>query len=1092
VKICPSCGRENAEDARFCSQCATPLEDAAAPREERKVVTCLFCDLVGFTARAERMDPEDVRRVLQPYHAQVRAELERRGGTVEKFIGDAVMAVFGAPVAHEDDPERAVRAALAIRDSLVEDGELDVRIGITTGEALIALGARPEVGEGMASGDVVNTAARLQSAAPTNGILVDETTYRATERVIAYREALPIQAKGKAEPVVVFEALEAKARFGVDVRQLGTTELVGRREELDALISTLDRARREREPQLVTLIGVPGIGKSRLVWELLQHVDRALEPTNWRQGRSLPYGEGITFWALGEMVKAQAGILETDNSEHAQSKLRAAVDAVAQDGDRRSLERHLRPLVGLEGESGPEDRRTEVFAAWRRFLEALAEQHPLVLVFEDLHWADDALLDFVDHLVGWATGVPILVVGTARPELLERRVGWGGGKPNAVTLSLSPLSDDQTADLVHALLDSPVLDANTRTELLARAGGNPLYAEEFARLVGAGRALGDLPESIQGLIAARLDALTDSEKTLLQAAAVAGNVFWLGAAAVVAGVPRWTAEKHLYSLERKQFVRRERRSSVAGEDEYAFRHLLIRDVAYGQIPRAERGDKHRLVAEWIGSLGRPEDHAEMLAQHYLAALELANATDRPVEEIAGRACDALIEAGDRATGLTASASAARFYEHALELLPHHDPRRPELLLRFGRALQFIADERAEGVLEDASQAFIDTGESVGAADAQAQLALIWWDRGKRDRSVEHLSRAQELVGAEPSATRALVLARVAGIRAAAGEYEDAIPAATEAIAIGKRLGLDEVRARALTILGSARFERGEPSGLDDLHQSVEIALEADSHYAATSYSNLGFMYALAGDVRRDHDLRQEASRIAERFGDVRWLRFNQLLQPERDHYSGEWDRALADANSAVEAFEAGSPHHLEPNIRWTRALVLFARGHEATASSDVLRSIERARETKDKQLVSSALAVRLHLAIESARIDDAADVAREVLAGSARHAVRPPAIDLARAAEVLGNADEVRAWVGRIAYDSLWTEAAIAILDGALGQAADVFFQIGSLPDEALARLRTREPENVRLALAFWRSVGATRYIREAEALLGDASEVSA
>ncbi|HET8969369.1 MAG TPA: AAA family ATPase, partial [Gaiellaceae bacterium] len=478
MRICPSCSRENADDARFCSQCATPLEAAAPGREERKVVTCLFCDLVGFTARAERMDPEDVRRVLQPYHAQVRAELERRGGTVEKFIGDAVMAVFGAPAAHEDDPERAVRAALAIRDSLAEDGELEVRIGITTGEALVALDARPDAGEGMASGDVVNTAARLQSAAPVNGILVDETTFRATERVVSYRESAPVEAKGKIAPVVVFEALEATARFGIDVRELGRSDLVGRRDELESLVSALSRARREREPQLVTLVGVPGIGKSRLVWELFQHVDAGQELTYWRQGRSLPYGEGISFWALGEMVKAQAGILETDSSEHAEAKLHAAVEAVAGDEDPRWLERHLRVLVGLEGEGGSEDRRTEAFTAWRRFFEAMAEERPLVLVFEDLHWADDALLDFVDHLVGWASGVPILVVATARPELLERRSGWGGGKPNAVTLSLSPLSDEQTADLVHALLDSPVLDADTRTELLARAGGNPLYAEE--------------------------------------------------------------------------------------------------------------------------------------------------------------------------------------------------------------------------------------------------------------------------------------------------------------------------------------------------------------------------------------------------------------------------------------------------------------------------------------------------------------------------------------------------------------------------------------------------------------------------------------
>ena len=291
MKVCPSCGRENADDARFCSQCATPLTGDAPGREERKVVTCLFCDLVGFTARAEALDPEDVRRLLQPYHARVRTELERFGGTVEKFIGDAVMAVFGAPVAHEDDPERAVRAALSIRDTLAEEGELEIRIGITTGEALVALDARPNTGEGMASGDVVNTAARLQGAAPTNGILVDETTYRATERAIEYDDAAPVEAKGKAEPIAVWEARSARAR--VSVERSGGAALVGRAEELTLLRETLARAVREREPQLVTLVGVPGIGKSRLVYELYRTIETGEHGlVFWRHGRSLPYGEG--------------------------------------------------------------------------------------------------------------------------------------------------------------------------------------------------------------------------------------------------------------------------------------------------------------------------------------------------------------------------------------------------------------------------------------------------------------------------------------------------------------------------------------------------------------------------------------------------------------------------------------------------------------------------------------------------------------------------------------------------------------------------------------------------------------------------------
>src|SRR5919106_5528025 len=473
MKTCGHCGEENPERARFCLACGAELAPAGAvAREERKVVTVLFADLVGFTGRAERLDPEEVRAVLQPYHARLRAELERFGGTVEKFIGDAVMAVFGAPVAHEDDPERAVRAALAIREALEADGELHVPIGITTGEALVSLGARPEEGEGMAAGDVVNTAARLQAGAPVDGILVDETTYRATERAIAYREAEAILAKGKAAPVLVWEAVEARARFGVDWAHGGRAPLVGRDRELDVLLGALARARSEPSVPLVTLVGVPGIGKSRLVWELSQAVE----------------------------------------ADVAGEKLRRAVRAAVPEGDEaRWVEGHLRPLVGLQTQDGRGETLSESFAAWRRFFEGLAEQSPLVLVFEDLHWADDSLLDFVDHLVDWASGVPVLVVCTARPELLARRPDWGGGKTNAIALSLSPLSDEDTARLVAALLERSVLPAE------------------------------------------------------IQAAVVLGKVFWLGAVAGIAGGDRGGAEELPPGLGRGGFVRRERRSSVARE-----------------------------------------------------------------------------------------------------------------------------------------------------------------------------------------------------------------------------------------------------------------------------------------------------------------------------------------------------------------------------------------------------------------------------------------------------------------------------------------------------------------------------------------------
>src|SRR5437588_181214 len=658
----------------------------AGTRKERKVVTVLFADLVGFTTRAETLDPEDVEAILRPYHDRLRFELERFGGTVEKFIGDAVMALFGAPIAHEDDSERAVRAALAIRDWARETEGLEVRVGVTTGEALVNVGARPDLGEAMAAGDVVNTAARLRSAAPVNGILVGEATYRGTSAAVEYREADPVDAKGKAPPVNVWEAVQARSRFGVDVDQPDTARLVGRGRELESLRDALERVRRERSPQLVTLVGVPGIGKSRLVRELFAAVEVDPELILWRQGRSLPYGEGVSFWALAEMIKAQAGVLETDGLEQVESKLAAAVASVVPDEtEARWIVGHLRPLAGLSADAElAGDRRAEAFSAWRQLLEALADTQPAVLVFEDLHWADEGLLDFVDHLVDWASGVPLLVLCTARPELLERRPGWGGGKLNAHTISLAPLSDTDTARLVASLLDQPVLDAGTQAQLLARAEGNPLYAEQYVRMLAErGEAEGlPLPETVQGIISARLDALSPDEKALLQDAAVHGKVFWAGALADGDAAPRRLVEERLHGLERKEFVQRARRSSVAGETEYAFRHLLLRDVAYGQIPRPARAEGHRRAAEWIESLGRPEDHAETLAHHYVSALDLAKAAGVEVAGLADRARPALREGGERAFGLYAYQAAARFYGAALELWPEADVERPRLLFRY--------------------------------------------------------------------------------------------------------------------------------------------------------------------------------------------------------------------------------------------------------------------------------------------------------------------------------------------------------------------------------------------------------------------------
>ena len=509
--VCSQCGRESPDDASFCAGCGAALAARPAAREERKVVTVVFADLVGSTARADGADPEDVRAILAPYHVRLRHELERHGGTVEKFIGDAVVAVFGAPVAHEDDPERAVRAALAIQEAIADLNEadlsleLEVRIGVNTGEALVTLDARPEAGEGMVSGDVINTAARLQSAAPPGGILVGDQTYRATERAIEYAEHAAVVAKGKTAPVTVWLAIGRRAAFGVDLAHARAAPLVGRERELSLLADALERIRTADRPQLVTLVGVPGIGKSRMLHELLALIEEMPELITWRQGRCLPYGEGVSLWALGEIVKAQAGILESDGAEEAVSKLdRAVADLLTDRTEAAWLERQLRPLVGLGDARAAAEGRGEAFAAWRRFLEALAEARPAVLVFEDLHWADDDLLDFVDDLVDRGEG-PLLVVCTARPELLDRRPTWGGGKLNAVTLALAPLSETDTARLFSALSDRGLMPAEQQAELLAQAGGIPLFAEEAARMLQSEGAV-KLPDTLHGILAARMTA----------------------------------------------------------------------------------------------------------------------------------------------------------------------------------------------------------------------------------------------------------------------------------------------------------------------------------------------------------------------------------------------------------------------------------------------------------------------------------------------------------------------------------------------------------------------------------------------------------
>jgi class 3 adenylate cyclase len=688
---CPSCGQENPPIAKFCLACAEPLPDRPhGLAEERKVVTVLFADLVGFTARAEKLDPEDVRAILTPYFARVRSEIESFGGMVEKFIGDAVMAVFGAPVVHGDDPERAVRAALAMCSAVEElnrtepELELKIRVAVNTGEALVSLAASTAHGEGVVAGDVVNTASRLQEAAPVNGILVGEETYRATRSVIRYEDADPVVAKGKQDPVRVWRPLAASV--GPGERRAGRVPMLGRESELAVLERIWERVVSEQRPQLVTLFGPAGIGKTRLSSEFAQLASAG--GARVIKGRSLPYGEVLPYGAFAAQVKQVAKIFDTDEVGAACEKLGEAV-AELLDGDADQAASHIAMLIGLGSEGGVGDRQTLFFSA-RRLVEALATKQPTVLVFEDIHWADDGMLDLLEVLASRVRDVPLFLLAPARPELLERRPTWGGGLPGYTALLVEPLGEEHARELAAQVLQQMQKPSHESGEIGLVGEGNPLFIEELAASVAehATGGAAELPTTIRGIVSARMDALPPGERAVLLDAAVVGKVFWTGALERMssAGLP---LSELLDSLEGRDLIRREPVSRLAGDQQFSFKHDLIRDNAYATLPRAQRRKRHAQVAAFLEET-TPEIRA--------AASALAHHWGEAGENL--RAAEYFVIAGDQAGRGWARHEAAEFYHQALALLPEEQTaERREIVQRRAVALAsvFHATELRQGV-----------------------------------------------------------------------------------------------------------------------------------------------------------------------------------------------------------------------------------------------------------------------------------------------------------------------------------------------------------------------------------------------------------
>jgi class 3 adenylate cyclase/tetratricopeptide (TPR) repeat protein len=918
---CAACGRPNPPAARFCGECGGPLAGRAAPAHsaahapavaERRLVSVLFADLVGFTTLAENRDAEEVRDLLSRYFDLARGVVERHGGTIEKFIGDAVMAVWGAPTSHEDDAERAVRAALEIVGGVRGLGPaVHARVGVVTGEAAVTIGA---IGEGMVAGDMVNTASRLQGAAPPDVVLVGEATMHAASRAIAFEEAGEQLLKGKAAPVPAWRALRVVAERGGRGRsETVEAPFVGREDELRLLKDLLHATTRDRRVRLVSITGQGGIGKSRLAWEFLKYIDGLVEDVYWHHGRSPSYGGGITFWALGEMVRERAGLAEADDETTTRTRIAESVARwVPDEPERRWIEAALLALLGVEDPpAGGQDR---LFSAWRVFFERIAADGPVVMVFEDLQWADSGLLAFIDHLADWSRGVPIYVVALARPELMELHPDWGAGKRNFTSLALEPLAAEAMRQLLAGLV--PGLSAEAAARIVARADGVPLYAVEIVRMLvaqgaleaadGAYRPVRDLadlavPETLHSLIAARLDGLEPSDRAILQAAAVLGQAFTVDGLAAVAALDAGEVEPRLLALVRRELLVRDLDPRSAERGHYAFVQSLVREVAYSTLARRDRKARHLAAARHFETLV-DQELAGALATHYLAAYR--NASEGPeADALAAQARIALRAAGDRAVALGAQAHGLGFYRDALEVTAEPGDR-AALLERAGAAASAAAfNEDAERLLEEAIGLLRAAGDRSGAARATGSLADAMFGRLRLDAALALAADgAAEFadLGVDPGYAALLgQLARFQMLRQ--GDFEAAVATADRALAIAERLDRVDLVADVLVTRGVALTSMGRDyEGIGCLESGLRLA---ERHgllgIELRARTNLGGPLT-DRDPRAAFEISRVGLENARRFGHRMGISFLAANTSAAAVECGEWDVARAELRARLD------------------------------------------------------------------------------------------------------------------------------------------------------------------------------------------------
>jgi class 3 adenylate cyclase/tetratricopeptide (TPR) repeat protein len=881
----------------------------------------LFADLVGFTTLAETRDSEEVRELLTQYFDACQTVIGRYGGVVEKFIGDAVMAVWGTPVAKEDDAERAVRAALEVIDAVTQIGietgapELRARVGVLTGEATVNLGA---TGQGMVAGDLVNTASRVQSAAEPGTVLVGEATKRATEVAIEYVDTGAHEVKGKAEPIRLWRAARVVAGVGGLMKAEGLEPpFVGRDRELRLVKDLFLASADDGKAHLVRVTGIAGIGKSRLSWEFFKYMDGLQRQFRWHRGRCLSYGEGVTYWALAEMVRGRAGILEGEERMSAMTKLREVVERTVPDqADRTFVEPRLAHLLGLEEHVASD--KSDLFAGWRLFFERLAASDPVVMVFEDLQWADPSLLDFIDYLLNWSRAFPIFVMTLARPGLET----GAGPKRNATSISLEPLPERAMELLLTGLV--PGLPAELTAKILDRAAGVPLYAVETVRMLLGRKVLVqegsvyrptgpvddlEIPETLHALIAARLDGLSAPERRLVQEASVLGKTCTPASLAAISGLSERDIEPLLAALVAKEVltVQADPRSPERGQ--YAFLQDLVRTVAYETLPKKDRKAMHLSVAEFLQQAwgGDEGEVVEVVASHYLEAHRLApDADDAP--RIRELACEMLIRAGERAASLAAPAEARAYFERAAGLSETPNER-AGLIESAGRmALQLGHLERATSLMTEAKLLFEASAQSHSAARVEAGLAEIAFQQGHLDLAIETARRAHGvLAGDEPDAAFALVTGQLGRFLALASE-DEANPVIDEALRLAQQLELTEVYSQALS---SRAVSIGREGRLDEavtiLRRALEIAIEGDFASATfRAWNNLAVYLEYQDRHGEDIELTESMLELARRKGD-RARELTALLGLIAPFVAlGRWDEAVRCVEEAQGAEELES------------------------------------------------------------------------------------------------------------------------------------------------------------------------------------------